>query len=79
MRGMQIFHVDHPCRLEGSTPLGDDRTSTGGGRRSGEWAVRVREGTWELGTGGRITVRSAPHEEHAESRWKAQRLLRVFE
>jgi para-aminobenzoate synthetase len=45
----------------------------------GKWAVRVRDGTWELGTGGRITVRSALHEAHAESLRKAQRLLRVFE
>jgi para-aminobenzoate synthetase len=37
------------------------------------------DGTWELGTGGGITVRSDVHEEYAESRWKAERLLRVFE
>jgi para-aminobenzoate synthetase len=36
------------------------------------------DGTWELGTGGGITVRSDVHEEYAESRWKADRLLRVF-
>jgi para-aminobenzoate synthetase len=37
------------------------------------------DGTWELGTGGGITVRSDLTEEYAESRWKAERLLRVFE
>jgi para-aminobenzoate synthetase len=36
------------------------------------------DGVWELGTGGGITVRSDLHEEYAESRWKADRLLRVF-
>jgi para-aminobenzoate synthetase len=35
--------------------------------------------TWELGTGGGITVRSDLTEEYAESRWKAERLLRVFD
>jgi para-aminobenzoate synthetase len=37
------------------------------------------DGRWGLGTGGGITVRSDLHEEYAESRWKADRLLRVFE
>ncbi len=37
------------------------------------------DGTWVLGTGGGITVRSDLAEEYAESRWKAERLLRVFE
>jgi para-aminobenzoate synthetase len=37
------------------------------------------DGTWEIGTGGGITVRSDVAEEYAESRWKAERLLRVFE
>jgi para-aminobenzoate synthetase len=37
------------------------------------------DGTWELGTGGGITVRSDVQEEYAESRWKAERLLRVFD
>jgi para-aminobenzoate synthetase len=37
------------------------------------------DGAWELGTGGGITVRSDAHEEYAESRWKAERLLRVFD
>ncbi|MFN8192908.1 MAG: anthranilate synthase component I family protein [Nocardioidaceae bacterium] len=35
-------------------------------------------GAWWLGTGGGITVRSDPAEEYAESRWKADRLRRVF-
>src|SRR6266508_453170 len=33
---------------------------------------------YRLGTGGGITVRSDVAEEYAESRWKADRLLRVF-
>lgn len=37
------------------------------------------DGHWQLGTGGGITVRSDAPEEYAESRWKADRLLRVFE
>jgi para-aminobenzoate synthetase len=37
------------------------------------------DGRWVLGTGGGITVRSDVEEEYAESRWKAERLLRVFE
>jgi para-aminobenzoate synthetase len=37
------------------------------------------DGTYELGTGGGITVRSDVDEEYAESRWKAERLLRVFD
>ena len=37
------------------------------------------DGRWELGTGGGITVRSEVAEEHAESQWKAERLLRVLE
>jgi anthranilate/para-aminobenzoate synthase component I len=36
------------------------------------------DGTWRLGTGGGITVRSDAGEEYAESRWKAERLLAVF-
>jgi para-aminobenzoate synthetase len=36
-------------------------------------------GTWTLGTGGGITVRSDVDEEWAESEWKAERLLRVFD
>jgi para-aminobenzoate synthetase len=37
------------------------------------------EGRYRLGTGGGITVHSDPAEELAESRWKAERLLRVFD
>jgi para-aminobenzoate synthetase len=37
------------------------------------------DGVWRLGTGGGITVRSDPAEEWAESVWKAERLLRVFD
>lgn len=37
------------------------------------------DGTWEIGTGGGITVRSDVHEEQAECWWKAERLLRVFD
>ncbi|GAB3775579.1 para-aminobenzoate synthetase [Nocardioides ginsengisegetis] len=37
------------------------------------------DGRWSLGTGGGITVRSEVAEEWAESRWKADRLLRVFQ
>lgn len=36
-------------------------------------------GTWVLGTGGGITVKSDVADEWAESEWKAERLLRVFE
>ncbi len=36
-------------------------------------------GTWSLGTGGGITVRSDVDEEWAESEWKAERILRVFD
>ena len=43
-------------------PLADDRPATG---------------TWTLGTGGGITVQSDVEEEWAESRWKADRLLRA--
>jgi para-aminobenzoate synthetase len=35
-------------------------------------------GSYDLGTGGGITVQSESAEEYAESRWKAERLLRVF-
>ena len=37
------------------------------------------DGTWTLGTGGGVTVRSDGAEEWAESVWKAERLLRVFD
>ena len=36
------------------------------------------DGRWRLGTGGGITVRSDVAEEYAESRWKAERLLRAL-
>ncbi len=36
-------------------------------------------GTWTLGTGGGITVKSEVGEEWAETEWKAERLLRVFD
>ncbi|WP_182524982.1 anthranilate synthase component I family protein [Nocardioides dongkuii] len=36
------------------------------------------DGRWHLGTGGGVTVHSDPASEHAESRWKAERLLSVF-
>jgi para-aminobenzoate synthetase len=36
------------------------------------------DGTWTMGTGGGITVRSEVDAEWAESRWKAARLLSVF-
>ncbi len=36
-------------------------------------------GTWSLGTGGGITVKSDVAGEWAESQWKAERLLRVFD
>jgi para-aminobenzoate synthetase len=36
-------------------------------------------GRWTLGTGGGITVQSDVGEEWAESEWKAERLLRVFD
>ena len=37
------------------------------------------DGRWRLGTGGGITVRSQVEEEYAESRWKADRLLRALD
>jgi para-aminobenzoate synthetase len=37
------------------------------------------DGRYLLGTGGGITVRSDATEEYAESRWKADRLLRAFD
>jgi para-aminobenzoate synthetase len=37
------------------------------------------DGRYLLGTGGGITVRSEVHDEYAESRWKAERLLRALE
>ena len=35
-------------------------------------------GTWQLGTGGGITVHSIAEDEYTESGWKAERLLQVF-
>ncbi|WP_316932093.1 anthranilate synthase component I family protein [Nocardioides marmotae] len=40
--------------------------------------VTAGDGSWELGTGGGITVHSDVGSEHAEARWKAERLLAVF-
>ena len=37
------------------------------------------DGRYRLGTGGGITVHSDVADEYAESRWKAERLLRVFD
>ncbi len=37
------------------------------------------DGSYTLGTGGGITVQSDPTEEYAESRWKAERLLRAID
>jgi para-aminobenzoate synthetase len=55
---------------------GDGRADLGVVIRS---LTTAGDGTWELGTGGGITVRSDVGEEYAESRWKAERLLRVFD
>jgi para-aminobenzoate synthetase len=54
---------------------GDGRADLGVVIRS---LTTTGNGTWTLGTGGGITVRSDPGEEYSESRWKADRLLRVF-
>jgi para-aminobenzoate synthetase len=55
---------------------GDGRADLGVVIRS---LTTAGDGTWTLGTGGGITVRSDVREEYAESRWKAERLLRVFD
>jgi len=55
---------------------GDGRADLGVVIRS---LTTAGDGTWELGTGGGITVQSDVAEEYAESRWKADRLLRVFD
>jgi len=55
---------------------GDGRADLGVVIRS---LTTAGDGTWTLGTGGGITVRSDVAEEFAESRWKAERLLRVFD
>jgi para-aminobenzoate synthetase len=54
---------------------GDGRADLGVVIRS---LMTTRDGTWTLGTGGGITVRSDCAEEYAESRWKAERLLQVL-
>jgi para-aminobenzoate synthetase len=54
---------------------GDGRADLGVVIRS---LMTTGDGTWTLGTGGGITVRSDPAEEYAESQWKADRLLRVL-
>jgi anthranilate/para-aminobenzoate synthase component I len=55
---------------------GDGRADLGVVIRS---LVTPGDGTWSLGTGGGITVQSDVESEYAESRWKAERLLRVFD
>ncbi len=55
---------------------GDGRADLGVVIRS---LTTAGDGTWTVGTGGAITVRSNVAEEYAESRWKAERLLRVFD
>ncbi|RJS45969.1 aminodeoxychorismate synthase component I [Nocardioides cavernaquae] len=54
---------------------GDGRADLGVVIRS---LMTTGDGTWTLGTGGGITVRSDCAEEYAESRWKADRLLHVL-
>jgi para-aminobenzoate synthetase len=54
---------------------GDGRADLGVVIRS---LMTTGDGTWTLGTGGGITVRSDLAEEYAESQWKADRLLRVL-
>nr|WP_246416358.1 anthranilate synthase component I family protein [Nocardioides luti] len=54
---------------------GDGRADLGVVIRS---LTTTGDGTWRLGTGGGITVHSEVGDEHAESRWKAERLLSVF-
>jgi para-aminobenzoate synthetase len=55
---------------------GDGRADLGVVIRS---LTTAGDGRWTLGTGGGITVHSDVEEEYAESRWKAERLLRVFD
>ena len=57
---------------DGRADLGVVIRSLVGGRDGGRWR-------YELGTGGGITVRSDLAEEYAETRWKAERLLRALE
>ncbi len=40
--------------------------------------VTAGDGRYLLGTGGAVTVQSDPDQEYAESRWKAERLLRAL-
>ena len=54
---------------------GDGRADLGVVIRS---LMTTGDGTWTLGTGGGITVRSDCAEEYAESQWKADRLLQVL-
>jgi para-aminobenzoate synthetase len=51
---------------------GDGRADLGVVIRS---LMTAGDGSYVLGTGGGITVRSDVDEEYAESRWKAERLL----
>lgn len=62
-----------PAPSAGSPP--DGRADLGVVIRS---LTAVGNGTWELGTGGGITVRSTAQDEYAETGWKAERLLQVF-
>ena len=55
---------------------GDGRADLGVVIRS---LTTAGDGRYLLGTGGGVTVRSSVQEEHDESRWKAERLLRALE
>ncbi|MGD9960021.1 anthranilate synthase component I family protein [Nocardioides sp.] len=58
---------------------GDGRADLGVVIRSLVATPSVDGWRYRLGTGGGITVRSDVDEEYAESRWKSERLLRIFE
>ncbi|CUR54863.1 Anthranilate synthase component I and chorismate binding protein [metagenome] len=58
---------------------GDGRADLGVVIRSLVAVPSVDGWRYRLGTGGGITVRSDVDEEYAESRWKSERLLRIFE
>jgi para-aminobenzoate synthetase len=58
---------------------GDGRADLGVVIRSLVATPSVDGWRYRLGTGGGITVRSEVEEEYAESRWKSERLLRIFE
>ncbi len=58
---------------------GDGRADLGVVIRSLVAAPSVDGWRYRLGTGGGITVRSDVEEEYAESRWKSERLLRIFD